>query len=333
MNRLWYKKMVRPKQFIRFLFFTFLICIFFTCSENSNQNTSDKKITIKMITHGQATDPFWNVVRNGAKDAAQDLGISVQYQSPQNFDMVTMSRMIDAVIATNPDGLILSVPDIPALKKSIISASKNNIPIIVINAGSKIIEEVDILTYIGQSEYKAGMKAGQEMVKHNVKSVLCINHEIGNISLDQREQGFRKILQENNVLVKTIPIDASDPSETRETIRAYLSTNKTIDGILTLGPLGALPIMNLLKDIDKKNNIKLATFAFTPEIIDGIMNGHVLFALDAQQYLQGYLPVVLMNLYITNKNTPAYKKLETGPSIIDIKNAQDVLLLSKRGKR
>ena len=325
--------MMRPKQFIRFLFFTFLICIFFTCSENSNQNTSDKKITIKMITHGQATDPFWNVVRNGAKDAAQDLGISVQYQSPQNFDMVTMSRMIDAVIATNPDGLILSVPDIPALKKSIISASKNNIPIIVINAGSKIIEEVDILTYIGQSEYKAGMKAGQEMVKHNVKSVLCINHEVGNISLDQREQGFRRVLSENDITVKTIPIDASDPSETRETIRAYLSTNKTIDGILTLGPLGALPIMNLLKDIDKKNNIKLATFAFTPEIIDGIMNGHVLFALDAQQYLQGYLPVVLMNLYITNKNTPAYKKLETGPSIIDIKNAQDVLLLSKRGKR
>ena len=325
--------MMRPKQFIRFLFFTFLICIFFTCSENSNQNTSDKKITIKMITHGQATDPFWNVVRNGAKDAAQDLGISVQYQSPQNFDMVTMSRMIDAVIATNPDGLILSVPDIPALKKSIISASKNNIPIIVINAGSKIIEEVDILTYIGQSEYEAGMKAGQEMVKYNVKSVLCINHEVGNISLDQREQGFRRVLSENDITVKTIPIDASDPSETRETIRAYLSTNKTIDCILTLGPLGALPIMNLLKDTDKKNNIKLATFAFTPEIIDGIMNGHVLFALDAQQYLQGYLPVVLMNLYITNKNTPAYKKLETGPSIIDIKNAQDVLLLSKRGKR
>ena len=62
------------------------------------------------------------------------------------------------------------------------------------------------------------MKAGQEMVKHNVKSVLCINHEIGNISLDQREQGFRKILQENNVLVKTIPIDASDPTETQENL-------------------------------------------------------------------------------------------------------------------
>ena len=325
--------MMRPKQFIRFLFFTFLICIFFTCSENSNQNTSDKKITIKMITHGQATDPFWNVVRNGAKDAAQDLGISVQYQSPQNFDMVTMSRMIDAVIATNPDGLILSVPDIPALKKSIISASKNNIPIIVINAGSKIIEEVDILTYIGQSEYKAGMKAGQEMVKHNVKSVLCINHEVGNISLDQREQGFRKILQENNVLVKTIPIDASDPTETQEMVRSFLSSNKNIDGILALGALGALPIVKLLKEIDVQKKIKLATFDLSPQIIDGIINGHILFALDAQQYLQGYLPVILMNLYITNRNTPAYKMLETGPSIINIENALEVLALSKKGSR
>ena len=74
-------------------------------------------------------------------------------------------------------------------------------------------------------------------------------------------------------------------------------------------------------------------FAFTPQIIDGIMNGHILFALDAQQYLQGYLPVILMNLYITNKNTPAYKMLETGPSIINIDNALEVLALSKKGSR
>ena len=89
----------------------------------------------------------------------------------------------------------------------------------------------------------------------------------------------------------------------------------------------------LLKEIDTQKKIKLATFDFTPEIIDGIMDGYIVFALDQQQYLQGYLPVVLMNLYITNKNTPAYKKLETGPSIINIENAEDVLALSKKGSR
>ena len=116
-------------------------------------------------------------------------------------------------------------------------------------------------------------------------------------------------------------------------VRAFISSNKKVDGILTLGPLGAVPILKLLKEIDTQKKIKLATFDFTPEIIDGIMDGHIVFALDQQQYLQGYLPVVLMNLYITNKNTPAYKKLETGPSIINIENAEDVLALSKKGSR
>ena len=323
---------------MRYIYKTFYLlllgCIVVSCSNNEKSiNKPEKKITIKMVTHGQATDPFWSVVSNGAKDAAKDLGISFHYQSPQSFDMVTMSQMIDAVVATEPDGLILSVPDIPALRKSIISASKKNIPIIVINSGSEIMEEVDILTYVGQSEYEAGMKAGEEMLKTRAKNVLCINHEIGNISLDQREQGFRKILIKNNVDVKTVPIDASDPSETREVVRAFLSSNKGVDGIMALGPLGAIPIVSLLKDIDPHKKISMATFDFTPEIIDGIMDGHIVFALDQQQYLQGYLPIVLMDLYITNKNTPAYKKLETGPSIINIENAQDVLALSKKGSR
>jgi|TARA_B100000959_G_scaffold181229_1_gene189578 simple sugar transport system substrate-binding protein len=318
----------------KFFYLTVIGFILVSCSNSEKPiNKSEKKITIKMVTHGQATDPFWSVVSNGAKDAAEDLGIAFHYQSPQNFDMVTMSQMIDAVVATEPDGLILSVPDIPALRKSIVSASKKNIPIIVINSGSEIMEEVDILTYVGQSEYEAGIKAGEEMLKTGVNNVLCINHEIGNISLDQREQGFREILIENNVDVKTVPIDASDPSETREIVRAFLSSNKGVDGILALGPLGAIPIVSLLKDIDPQKKISMATFDFTPEIIDGILDGHIVFALDQQQYLQGYLPIVLMDLYITNKNTPAYKKLETGPSIINIENAQDVLALSKKGSR
>lgn len=326
--------MLSLKNKFKYIFIFLFIFSNYNCSKNKNPDQhNEKTITISMITHGQATDPFWSVVQNGARDAAKDLGIELHYQSPQNFDMIAMSRIIDAVIATKPDGIVVSIPDIDALKGSIASASKKGIPIIVINAGSDIAKEIDILTYVGQSEFEAGLKAAEEILNHNVSNVLCINHEIGNISLDQREQGFKKILTENNVIVKTIPIDASDPSETMERVRAYLTTYPETDAILTLGPISAIPIMKLLKEIKSGATIKLATFDFTPEIIDGILNNEIIFALDQQQYLQGYLPVILMNLYITNKNTPAYKKLETGPSIIDAKNAREVLSLSKKGSR
>ena len=326
--------MLSLKNKFKYIFIFLFIFSNYNCSKNKNPDQhNEKTITISMITHGQATDPFWSVVQNGARDAAKDLGIELHYQSPQNFDMIAMSRIIDAVIATKPDGIVVSIPDIDALKGSIASASKKGIPIIVINAGSDIAKEIDILTYVGQSEFEAGLKAAEEILNHNVSNVLCINHEIGNISLDQREQGFKKILIENNVKVKTIPIDASDPSETMERVRAYLTTYPETDAILTLGPISAIPIMKLLKEIKSGATIKLATFDFTPEIIDGILNNEIIFALDQQQYLQGYLPVILMNLYITNKNTPVYKKLETGPSIINKYNASEVLSLSKKGSR
>ena len=140
-------------------------------------------------------------------------------------------------------------------------------------------------------------------------------------------------MNQNGIDVTTIPIDAADPSETKELVRSYLNTNPGTNAILTLGPLGALPILKLMKEINQDGRIKMATFDFTPEIIKGILKQEVVFALDQQQYLQGYLPVVFLYLYLTNQNTPAFSELQTGPSFITKENAQQVLELSKRGTR
>ncbi len=320
-------------KILKTLFLT--ICILVSsCSKSNDSNVNkDRTYTINMVSHGQASDPFWSTVKNGAEDAAEHLGVNLIYQAPTSFDMVTMAQMIDAVTATLPDGLIVSVPDIGALKNSIGNAIDKNIPVIAINSGQDIMKELDILTYVGQSEFEAGVKAGEGLLKYNIKKAVCINHEVGNISLDHRQQGFEYLLNQNGIDVTTIPIDATDPSETKELVRSYLNTYPDTDAILTLGPLGALPMLKLMREINQNGNIKMATFDFTPEIIDGILNEEVVFALDQQQYLQGYLPVIFLYLYLTNKNTPAFSELQTGPSFITKENANQILELSKRGTR
>ena len=140
-------------------------------------------------------------------------------------------------------------------------------------------------------------------------------------------------MNKNGIDVTTIPIDAADPSETKELVRSYLKTNPGTNAILALGPLGALPILKLMKEINQDGRIKMATFDFTPEIINGILKEEVVFALDQQQYLQGYLPVVFLYLYLTNQNKPSFSELQTGPSFITKENAQQILELSKRGTR
>src|ERR1700726_300077 len=69
---------------------------------------------IMMVTHGQAADSFWLIVRNGAEAAAAETNRDVEYRSPDKFDLTAMAHLIDAAVAAKPDGLIVSIPD-PAI--------------------------------------------------------------------------------------------------------------------------------------------------------------------------------------------------------------------------
>ena len=41
--------------------------------------------------------------------------------------------------------------------------------------------------------------------------------------------------------------------------------------------------------------VQLATFDISPEVLQAVLDGEILFAIDQQQYLQGYLPIVFLN--------------------------------------
>ena len=288
-------------------------------------------IRIFVITHGQASDPFWSVVRNGVDAAARDMGIKAYYQAPNSFDMVGMSQLIDAAVAARPQGLIVSIPDADALKSSLKDAIDAGIPIISINSGGEYSQQFGMLTHIGQSEYEAGYKAGIRMVAAGVTEGICINHEVGNQSQDFRCQGFADALRESEGTVKVLAVSIADPLETQQRLTAALTSNPKVNGILSLGPTSVLPALKSLADLNLQDDIRLATFDLSPEVLSAIEDGRIIFAIDQQQYLQGYLPVVLLTLYITNLNTPAYDVLNTGPGFVTKENAAEIILLTQQG--
>ena len=137
-----------------------------------------------VVSHGQASDPFWSVVQNGVNQAAEDMGVQVEYQAPDTFDMVAMSQLIDAAVASDPDGLVVSIPDADALGESIQAAVAAGIPVISMNSGSDVAAEFGLLTHVGQTEYEAGLGAGQRMGEAGVTNAICVNQEVGNAALD-----------------------------------------------------------------------------------------------------------------------------------------------------
>jgi len=299
----------------------------------SAQDTERSDIDIVVVSHGQASDPFWSVVQNGVAQAGEDMGVNVQYQAPGTFDMVAMAQLIDAAVATDPDGLVVSIPDADALSASITAAVEAGIPVISMNSGSDVAADLGILTHVGQTEYEAGYGGGQRMAEAGVTNAICVNQEVGNAALDLRCQGFTDALAESGGTVETVAVDLADPTGAQQRISAAITADDTINGILTLGPTGAAPALAALTESGQLGSMALATFDLSPEVLDAIEAGDMLFAIDQQQYLQGYLPIVLLTLYNTNLNTIANPVLMTGPGFVTQETAAQVKELSAAGTR
>ena len=124
-------------------------------------NAQDTSIIV--VSHGQASDPFWSVVKNGVAQAATDMGVNVDYRAPETFDMVAMAQLIDAAVNQNPAGLIVSIPDADALGPSIKKAVAAGIPVISMNSGSDVSKELGALLHVGQDEFDAGKAAGAKL--------------------------------------------------------------------------------------------------------------------------------------------------------------------------
>lgn len=299
----------------------------------SAQTSTDKaNLRFVVVSHGQASDPFWSVVQKGAAQAGTDLKVKVEYQAPGTFDMVAMAQLIDAAVATKPNGLVVSIPDAAALSPSIKRAIAAGIPVISMNSGSDVAAKLGVLTHVGQTEYEAGLGGGQRMAEGGVKNALCVNQEVGNASLDERCRGFTDAIVKGGGKVAVLAVDLNDPTGSQQRISAALTGDATIDGVFTLGPTGAAPALAALKD-GNLSKVKLATFDLSPEVLQAINDGKILFAIDQQQYEQGYLPIVLLYLYNTNLNTIANPVLMTGPGFVTKENASRVIELSKAGTR
>ncbi len=289
-------------------------------------------ITIEVVVHGQASDPFWSVVANGVEQAGADLGITVNYRAPQSdsLDVVAMAQLIDTAVAAEPDGIIVSIPDADALSGPIEAAIAAGIPVLSINSGSDVFEDLGLLTHVGQTEFEAGVGAGERMAAEaGVTNTICVNQEVGNGALDLRCEGFAEGL--GGVPSEVVAVELSDPTGAQATIEAALSADPSIDGILTLGPTGAAPALLALEGNDA---VALATFDLSPEVLTAIDDGTMLFAIDQQQYLQGYMGVSIMTQFVQyGLLLGGGDVVRTGPGFVTGDTAAQVIELSADGIR
>ncbi|WP_208948533.1 rhizopine catabolism ABC transporter substrate-binding protein [Segnochrobactrum spirostomi] len=289
-------------------------------------------VRIVFVTHGQANDNYWTVVKNGMKAASDALGVKVDYRAPETFDVVKMGQMIEAATASHPDGLVVSIPDATALQGPVEAAKAAGIPVVVIDSGEDQVKPWGLDLFVGGgSEYQNGLKSGEILGKAGVKEAVCVNHEVGNVSQDQRCQGLTDGLAKTGGKTEVVAVTL-DPTDATRRIEGFMASHPNVDGMMLLGTTLAGPILQMLDERGLSGKLKIGAYDISPEVLDAISNDKMLFTIDSQQYLMGYLPVVLLAGKAMYKTLPT-EPVRTGPSIITKAEAGAVKQLADEGIR
>jgi ABC-type sugar transport system substrate-binding protein len=180
-----------------------------------------------------------------------------------------------------------------------------------------------------QPETLAGQQAGARFKSQHLTNVLCVIHQSGQNLLD-RCNGLAtglgvKACKTGSApakgpacteLILSTPNAASNPTQAIGQVTAYLQAHPGIQAVMTLNTA----IGDALVATSPK--AKVATFDLDATVQTDIKTGKMDFAVDQQQYLQGYLPIAFLYLY--NKHhgnaTGGGSTVASGPLLVDKTN-------------
>jgi simple sugar transport system substrate-binding protein len=285
---------------------------------------------ICVYTHGDG-GTFWSVFQKGAEQAAADLNVTLDYQGSTN-DSAKQAQTITAGIAAGCQGIAASAPDAPAIMDAMLAAADDGIPTITVNSGSDVFADLGAFTHVGQDEIVAGQAAGKKFNEMGLKNVLCPIQEAANSGLTLRCQGAAETFTGT---ITNFNLDGAlaDLTGAQAKLLAAVQADPTIDGIFALNADvatgAALPAATA-----SGRTIAVGTIDMSADALQAIKDGSIAFAIDQQQYAQGYMAVVLLNLAINNGNElggglPIY----SGPGFVTADNVDAVIEYVAGGTR
>lgn len=297
----------------------------------TQEQVSQADLSIGVATHENPGDSsFWGVVAKGADDAGNALGVSVNVQG--SGEVVEQAQIVETFVSEGVDGIVVSLANPEGMQDAVSTAINAGIPVITINSGVDVYQELGAITHVGQTEFVAGQGAGLRFSDAGATKVICVIHEEANLGLEERCDGLTDTFSGEVERFNVATTGTGDIGGTSSSIQDKLTSDDSVDGVLSLNPDVAIAALDAVNGAG--SSAQLATFDLSPDVLSAIEEGDVLFAIDQQQYLQGYLPVVFLYLFNTNANTVGGGlPVLTGPGIVDASNASTVKELADAGTR
>jgi simple sugar transport system substrate-binding protein len=284
------------------------------------------RVTIAMITHEVPGDSFWDLVRKGAETAAKKDNVELRYSNDP--EAPNQANLVQTAIDSGVKGIAVTLAKPDAMQSAVKAAEAKGIPVVAFNAGLDAWQGMGVKEYFGQDGFIAGQGAGDRLTKEGAKKAICVIQEQGHVDLEARCAGLKSKFPNT----ENLNVNGKDMPSVESTITAKLQQDPSIDYIVALGAPFALTAVQSAKNAN--STAKIGTFDTNAALVDAIKAGDIQWAVDQQPFLQGYLAVDSLWLYINNGNViGGNQPVLTGPAFIEKSNIDAIAEYAKNGTR
>jgi len=227
------------------------------------------------LVAGVKGDEFYITMNCGAQEKAKELGVTLDFQGPDEFDASQQIPVLDAVTAKSPDAILIAPTDTKALFAPISQAAANSKIVLV---DTTLADPSMAVSQIASDNLKGGQTAGEELLKliGGKGKVMVVNVKPGISTTDQRGQGFEQAVKgKPGVTYLGQEYDDDDPAKAASIVSATLSKHPDLNGIFAANLFSAEGAATALRQAGKLGDVKIVGFDAGPKQVQDLKDGLV----------------------------------------------------------
>lgn len=202
------------------------------CSTGSTaaagDSSSSGKKTIAMVTP-ESTGEFYGTMYCGAKAAAKKEGVTLKIQGTPETTTDAEMQVLQSVLATNPDGLLLTVWDNTAFNSTLKSYTDSGKPLVMPDS---FLSNKDYVQSIRTDNYQSSYDAAVQAIKDfklTSGKVVIVTDSPGNQVQSDRAKGFKDAIEkESKLTALDIQYVGGDSAKASQTVSSQLSANSDV---------------------------------------------------------------------------------------------------------
>ncbi len=235
------------------------------------------------FVQGVAGDAFYITMECGIKEEAAKEGATVTTQGAQKFDPTLQTPVLQSVIASKPDAILIAPTDVSAMQQPIAQAKAQGIKIVLVDT---TLNDPSVAVSAISSDNSAGGKAAFEAIQKlapNGGKVLGVGVQPGISTTDARDKGFADAAKADSKFTYLgVQYSQNDPAKAASIVSAALQKDPDIVGIFASNLFSAQGSATGIRQAGKQGQVNVVGFDAGPEQIKALQDGTVQ-ALIAQQ--------------------------------------------------